>query len=121
MRTGEFTHFMAPVHAGLKSAAKERLYRLRAAGELVGIEVMTTANPRFPLPVSAGTTWRLARAVMGWSPDRAATPMTHGESLCWALKEGGAHRVITTTSKITHLEENAWAVNNCGGGGLISG
>jgi aryl-alcohol dehydrogenase-like predicted oxidoreductase len=121
MRTGEFTHFMAPVHAGLKSAAKERLYRLRAAGELVGIEVMTTANPRFPLPVSAGTTWRLARAVMGWSPDRAATPMTHGESLCWALNEGGAHRVITTTSKITHLEENAWAVNNCGGGGLISG
>jgi aryl-alcohol dehydrogenase-like predicted oxidoreductase len=121
MRTGEFTHFMAPVHAGLKGAAKERLYRLRAAGELVGIEVMTTANPRFPLPVGAGATWRLARAVMGWSPDRAATPMTYGESLCWALNEGGAHRVITTTSKITHLEANVWALNNCGGGGLISG
>jgi len=121
MRTGEFTHFMAPVHAGLKSAAKERLYQLRAAGELVGIEVMTTANPRFPLPVSAGATWRLARAVMGWSPDRAATPMTPAEALCWGLNDGGAHRVITTTSSIAHLEANVWAVNNCGGGGLISG
>ncbi len=121
MLTAEFTHFMAPVHAGLKSAHKERLYRLRAAGELVGIEVMTTANPRFPLPVSAGATWRLARAVMGWSPDRAATPMTPAEALCWALNEGGAHRTITTTSQIAHLEANAWAVNNCGGGGLITG
>jgi hypothetical protein len=29
--------------------------------------------------------------------------------------------VITTTSNITHLEANIWALNNCGGGGLISG
>jgi len=121
MRTGEFTHFMAPVHAGLKGAQKERLYRLRAAGELIGIEAMMTANPRFPLPVSAGATWRLARALTGWSPDRAPTPMTPEEALCWALNEGGAHRVITTTSRIDHLEANVWAVGHCSGGGLITG
>ena len=121
MRTGEFTHFMAPVHVGLKTADKERLYRLRAAGELIGIEAMTAANPRFPLPVSAGATWRLARAMMGWNADRPATPMTPGEALCWALNEGGGHRVITTTSRVDHLEANIWAVTHCtSGGGLIS-
>jgi aryl-alcohol dehydrogenase-like predicted oxidoreductase len=122
MKTGEFTHFMAPVHAGLKGEDKERLYRLRSAGELVGIEAMRTANPRFPLPVSAGATWRLARALMGWSGDKPATPMTPGEALCWALNEGGGHRVITSTSRIDHLEANIWAVTHCGSGGsLITG
>lgn len=121
MRTTEFTHFMAPVHPGLKSAQKERLYRLRAAGELVGIETMTTAIPRFPMPLSAGATWRLARAVMGWSPDRGPTPMTPEEALTWALNEGGAHRVMSSTSRIDHLESNIWAVGNHGPGGLITG
>ena len=54
LASGQFTHFMAPVHAGLSQQEKERLYRLRSAGELVGIETLSAANPRFPVPVSAG-------------------------------------------------------------------
>lgn len=121
METGEFTHFMAPVNAGLKAEELQRLYRLRSAGELIGIETLSAANPRFPLPVTAGATWRLARALMGWAAPRPPTPMTVDEALCWALDEGGAHRIVTTTSRVEHLEANAWAVTNCGGGGLITG
>jgi hypothetical protein len=121
MKTGEFTHYMAPVHAGLPPEDKERLYRLRSAGELIGIETLAAANPRFPVPVSAGATWRLARALMGWGTSRPPTPMTVEEALCWALGEGGAHRIITTTTRLPHLEANVWSVSNCNRGGLITG
>lgn len=120
LKTGEFTHFMAPVHAGLPAEDKQRLYRLRNAGELIGIETLAAANPRFPLPVSAGATWRLARAMMGWSAPRPPTPMTVDEALCWALGEGGAHRIIMTTSRIDHLEANAYAVASPPSGRLIT-
>jgi aryl-alcohol dehydrogenase-like predicted oxidoreductase len=120
MKTGEFTHYMAPVHAGLGVADKERLYRLRAAGELVGIETLAAANPRFPLPVTAGATWRLARSLMGWASPRPATPMTVDEALHWALGEGGAHRVITTTTSLDHLEANVGCMTSPAGGGLIT-
>jgi aryl-alcohol dehydrogenase-like predicted oxidoreductase len=120
MRTGEFTHYMAPVHAGLSTDDKQRLYRLRAAGELIGIETLAAANPRFPLPVSAGATWRLARALMGWSTPRPATPMTVDEALHWALDEGGAHRIITTTTRLDHLEANVGCMISPVSGGLIT-
>jgi aryl-alcohol dehydrogenase-like predicted oxidoreductase len=120
LKTGQFTHYMAPVHAGLSTAGKERLYKLRATGELIGIETLSAANPRFPAPVSAGATWRLARALVGWSMSRPPTPMTVEEALCWALSEGGAHRLITTTTVLSHLEANVWAVSNCNRGGLIT-
>ena len=32
--------------------------------------------------------------------------MTAAESLSWALTYGGAHRVITTTTRLDHLEHN---------------
>ena len=38
--------------------------------------------------------------------------MTVDEALCWALGEGGAHRVISTTTRLDHLESNVWAVTN---------
>lgn len=120
MQTGEFTHYMAPIHAGLSAEAMQRLYRLRAAGELVGIETLAAANPRFPLPVTAGATWRLARALMGWSAPRPATPMTVDEALHWALGEGGAHRIITTTTKLEHLESNVGCMVSPVTGGLIT-
>lgn len=120
MQTGAFTHYMAPVHAGLPVEDKQRLYRLRAAGELVGIETLAAANPRFPLPVTAGATWRLARSLMGWAAPRPATPMTVDEALHWALTEGGAHRVITTTTRIQHLEANIGCMVSPVTGGLIT-
>ncbi len=121
LASGHFTHYMAPVHAGLSQQDKERLYRLRSAGELVGIETLAAANPRFPVPVSAGATWRLARSLMGWAAPRPPTPMTVDEALNWALDEGGAHRVVTTTSRLDHLESNVAAVLTPNTGRLITG
>lgn len=121
MQVGEFTHYMAPIHAGLTEEEMQRLYRLRSAGELIGIETLAAANPRFPLPVSAGATWRLARALLGWSsPRRPPTPMTVDEALGWALSEGGGHRIITTTTRLPHLEANVAAVTNPASGRLIT-
>lgn len=121
LASGHFTHFMAPVHAGLPQEDKERLYRLRSAGELVGIETLAPAHRRFPVPVSAGATWRLARSLMGWSAPRPPTPMTIEEALNWSLDEGGAHRIITTTSRLDHLESNVAAVLSPNTGRLIAG
>lgn len=121
LASGQFTHFMAPVHAGLTQQEKERLYRLRSAGELVGIETLASANPRFPAPVSAGATWRLARSLMGWAAPRPPTPMTVDEALNWALDEGGAHRIITTTSRLDHLESNVATILTPNTGRLITG
>lgn len=122
LNTGEFTHFMTPVHAGLSPEQMHRIYRLRSAGELIGIETLTAAMPRLAFPLSAGATWRMARSLLtGASPRQAATPMTIDEALLWALTDGGAHRVITTTSKLEHLEFNINAVANPPSGRLITG
>ena len=122
LNSGEFTHFMTPVHPGLSPDQMLRIYRLRSAGELIGIETLYAAMPRLSLPLSAGATWRVARAVVNgsWTP-RSATPMTIDEALLWALTDGGAHRVITTTSRLEHLEFNINAVANPPSGRLISG
>jgi aryl-alcohol dehydrogenase-like predicted oxidoreductase len=119
LASGQFTHFMAPVHAGLSQQEKERLYRLRSAGELVGIETLATVNKQFKL--SAGSTWRMARSLIGWAAPRPATLMTAEEALNWALDEGGAHRVISTTSRLEHLEANVAAILTPNTGRLITG
>ncbi len=118
LASGHFTHFMAPVHAGLSTEEKERLYRLRSAGELIGIETLATVNKQFTL--SAGATWRMARSLIGWATPRPATPMTVDEALNWALGEGGAHRVISTTSRLDHLEFNVAAIMSPNTGRLIA-
>ena len=52
---------------------------------------------------------------------RAATPMTPEECLLWTLGEGGAHRVVTTTTRPEHLEANIYAVTTPSTGRLIAG
>lgn len=121
MKMGEFTHFMAPVHPGLTQEEMARLYNLRSVGELIGIETLSAAMPRLSFPLSAGATWRMARSLMGVSAGRpGATLMTVDEALMWALTDGGAHRVITTTSRLEHLEFNINVVSNPPSGRLIS-
>lgn len=118
--SGQFTLFMTPVHAGLKPAQIERLLRLKSAGELIGIETLAPANRRFPAPVSAGATWRLARALLGRASPAPPTPMTVEEALNWALTEGGAHRIVTTTTRLEHLENNVYALTSPTTGRLIT-
>ena len=119
--TGQFTVFMAPVHAALPREQIERLQRIKASGaELVGIETLMPAQRRFPAPVSTGSTWRLARALLGRSQASAATPMSPEECLYWALYEAVAHRVVTTTTRMEHLEANIHAVEVLRSGKMIA-
>lgn len=122
MQTGEFTHYMTPIHNGLNADQMLRLYRLRSVGELIGIETLSASMPGLSFPLSAGATWRMARSLLaGSGPHQSATPMTIDEALLWALTDGGAHRVITTTSRLEHLEFNINTVTNPPSGRLISG
>jgi D-threo-aldose 1-dehydrogenase len=119
--TGQFTVFMAPVHAALPTAEIERLRRIKATGaELVGFETLIPAHRRFPAPVSPGSTWRLARTLLGRSGPAAATPMTPEECLYWALFEAVAHRVVTTTTRMEHLDANISAVEILRSGRMIA-
>lgn len=121
LSTGQFTVFMAPVHAGLPPDQLERLRRVKATGaELVGIETLVPAHRKFPAPISPGATWRLARSLLGRSQPSAATPMTTEECLYWALFEAVAHRVVTTTTRLDHLEANIHAVEVIRTGKLLA-
>jgi aryl-alcohol dehydrogenase-like predicted oxidoreductase len=120
--TGQFTLFMLPVHAALKSHEFERLGKLKASGvEIIGIETLSPSLPRFPAPVTAGATWRLARALVNPFGHSTVTPMSPEECLLWALREGGAHRVVTTTTRPEHLAANIYAVTTPSTGRLIAG
>ncbi len=118
--TGQFTLFMTPVHAGLKEEQLARLERLKTVGELIGIETLAPATRRFPAPVSAGATWRLARALLGRAGPAPPTPMTVEEALNWALTDGGAHRIITTSTRLDHLESNVLSLTSPATGRLIT-
>jgi hypothetical protein len=120
LSTGQFSVYMAPVHAALPQDALERLNRIKASGsELVGIEVMAPAHRRFPAPISMGATWRLARALLGKGKPAPPTPMTPEECLWWALYEAVAHRVVMTTTSMDHLRGNVGIVEQRTGSGLI--
>jgi len=120
LASGQFSLFMTPVHIGLEPEELQRLQRLRTAGELIGIEVLAPAKRRFPAPVSAGATWQLARALAGKAGRVPPTPMTVPEALNWALNEGGAHRVMMSTTRLDHLEANVHAITSPTTGRLIT-
>jgi hypothetical protein len=46
--------------------------------------------------------------------------MTVDEALNWALTEGGAHRIITTTTRLDHLESNVYGLTSPTTGRLIT-
>jgi aryl-alcohol dehydrogenase-like predicted oxidoreductase len=121
LNTGQFTVFMMPVNAALGPEEMDRLTRVKQTGaELVGIETMAPAHRRFPAPISPGATWRLARAILGRSKPAPPTPMTPEECLYWALYEAVAHRVVTTTTRIDHLDANIDAIESFRSGKMIT-
>lgn len=113
MSTEQFSYYMTPIHAGLEPEAIARASRLRAAGQLIGIETMAMVRKR-SLPVSAGATFRLARTIMGRAPSASSIPTTFGKAIKWSLNEGGAHSIITTTSRLDHLEANINVIKESG-------
>jgi aryl-alcohol dehydrogenase-like predicted oxidoreductase len=121
LATGHFTVFMAPVHAALPEDAIERLKRIKASGsELVGFDTLVPALKRYPMPITPGATWRLARTLMGRGGAATPTPMTVEECLHWALFEAVAHRVVVTTSSLAHVEANISAVETMRSGRMIA-
>jgi aryl-alcohol dehydrogenase-like predicted oxidoreductase len=111
LATGLFGVFMAPVHAGLAPYQIDRLKRLKATGaELIGFETLTPSLPALPAPTSPGATWRMLKWMTGRTMQTSRVRKSAAECLFWALTEGGAHRVLTTTSQIEHLEANVEAV-----------
>lgn len=113
LATGQFGVFMAPVHAGLAPYQIDRLMRLKATGaELIAFETLTPTLPRLPAPTSAGALWRLGRSLLGRSKETSRVRKSAAESLLWALTDGGAHRVLTTTTRLDHLEANVAAVES---------
>jgi aryl-alcohol dehydrogenase-like predicted oxidoreductase len=113
LSTGQFGVFMAPVHAGLASYQIDRLQRLKATGaELIAFETLTPTLPTLPAPTSAGALWRLGRKLVGRTKETSRVRKSAAESLLWALTDGGAHRVLTTTTRLDHLEANVAAVEN---------
>jgi aryl-alcohol dehydrogenase-like predicted oxidoreductase len=121
LATGQFTVFMVPVHAALSSEATERLARIKASGsELVGIDTLVPALKRYPVPLTPGATWRLARSLLGRGQAAPSTPMTVEECLYWALYEAVAHRVVATTTSLSHLEANISAVEVMRSGRMIA-
>jgi len=121
LATGHFTVFMAPVHAALPSEATERLNRIKASGsELVGFDTLVPALKRYPVPITLGATWRLARTLVGRGGPAPPTPMTVEECLYWALFEAVAHRITTTTSSLAHLDANISAVESLRSGRMIA-
>ncbi|MDZ4760502.1 MAG: aldo/keto reductase [Alphaproteobacteria bacterium] len=113
LATGKFSVFMAPVHAGLADYNIDRLHQLKAKGaELVGIECLAPALARFPAPTSSGAAFRLAKAMIGRAGPGSARTMAPADALGWALSNGGAHRVLTSTTSLDHLRQNAAAVES---------
>lgn len=111
LSTGVFSMFMAPVHAGLKPYDIDRLNKLKSTGaELIGIETLTPASRRYPAPTGIGQAWRLVRALAGRSQSPSELQrISPRDALIWALSQGGAHRVVTTTTRMDHLDQNVAA------------
>lgn len=120
--TNQIPLVMAPVNARLPADEQARLARLRASGaQILGIETLAGALPRYPAPTGVGAFWRLARSLMRAprdtprSPSPAPSqvsgpaspaPSNPADAIAWALGAGGADMVITTTTRARRLAAN---------------
>lgn len=108
-----FRVFMTPVHAGLDTDQAIRLSKiLRSGSELIGIETISPSLPRLELPTSAGGVWRMARRAAGRDSVAGKLSQSPQDAIAWALTAGRAHRVVTTTTRLAHLEENVRAAES---------
>lgn len=110
---GVFDLLMTPVHIGMAERARERVERAREIGlGVMGIEALKPSLSRVRFPRRPSDVWYTARGVVrgGGAPRRARRPIQ--ECLAWALREGGAHVVMTTTTRRRHLEANIAAAES---------
>ncbi len=106
-----FDVLMAPVHAGLDTAALARLARAGAAGmQVIGIEAISGgARAGLRLPASRADLWYLARAakqvLTGTNTRHTASPPEG--ALKWALDQAGVDAVVCLTTRSANLAANA--------------
>lgn len=110
LETGLFKMVMTPVHAALDTDQLIRISKICGSGaELIGIEAVTPTLPRYAMPTTPGRIWRLARQAAGRAGETPAVDQSPSEGVHWALTRGRAHRVVTTTTRMAHLEQNVAA------------
>ncbi|WP_417310359.1 aldo/keto reductase [Devosia sp.] len=118
---GVFDALMAPVHAGLDTAALARLARASEAGmKVIGIEAISaSAAPDLRLPASRADLWYLARAakraLTAAKTQRITAPP--GGALKWALARGGVDAVVCLTTRSANLAANARQAGLAAGAG----
>lgn len=103
MATRQFALAMTPVNAALQLGDLDRLRRLRSTGaQIVAVEAMACARRQAPLEA-------VRRKLSGATDPARGRRMTPANAIRWALTEGRAHSVLTTTTRLDHLEQNVIA------------
>lgn len=106
----EINAIMAPLNADIDAESLDRLQRCKAAGlSLIAIEVLKGATAAARLPLGPASAWYLARAikqrVTGQSrPRQSRRPE---DALRWAIEHPLTDSLVSLTTKIGHLEQNA--------------
>ncbi len=107
-----FDILMAPCHASIDQASRDRLKRANNAGlGVIGIEAMAAATGRWRLPKSSSDLWYMARAVKQTMTGQLIESQTSspGDALEWALTRPYLDNVMSLTTRMSHLDANARA------------
>lgn len=110
VETGRFSLLMAPVHPWLDQSDRERLEHARAKG--LGVIAIETAGPGpapLAIPRRASDLYPFAKAIRRASRKQPADPrrLPVPEGLRQALLDKLTDVVLTTTSRLRHLDQNA--------------
>ena len=107
--TGQFSLFMAPVHAGLKPDGARAAGAAQGGGRADRHRDAGAGQAALPGAGDAGATWRLARALLGRVGPAPPTPMTVEEALQLGADRGRRppdhhdHDPARNTSKPTSM------------------
>lgn len=101
-----FDVLMAPVRIDMGVDAKARIALARAGGMgVIGFEALSPAQPRLRAVQTAADAWYAARGVLRGR--RAGGPVESPRAcLQWALREGKADAVVTSTTRLQHMFDN---------------
>ncbi len=107
LETGVFDLIMTPVRLDMPASARERISRIRAAGlGVLGIEALAPSQARVRIPRRPSDFWYAARGVVRGGGAPRTLRRDPADCLRWALCEGGADIVVTSTVRRAHLSAN---------------
>lgn len=103
---GLFEAVMLPVHQGLEEADLERVRQAKETGRMVFAIEALGGLKREP-ELTPGTLWRFAKRVAGRGGKAGGLSSTPEAAFAWAVQEGGADIVVTSTTSTQRLVQNA--------------